>query len=142
MDALILREILNKAIEGRDPQARYTIGSMYFTGKGLVENEAEALVWYKLAADGGHADAQYALANIYHYGHGIVADECEALYYFQKAADQGHTLSQLMVDLISDKQEMANGLGPVRPLVASPFNPNQSERTLNQPGKDHHHDTK
>ena len=39
MDALILREILNKAIEGRDPQARYTIGSMYFTGKGLVENE-------------------------------------------------------------------------------------------------------
>ena len=34
-------------------------------GRGCLEDDAEAVLWYRLAAEGGHAEAQYFLGNIY-----------------------------------------------------------------------------
>ena len=38
--------------------AQYNLGWMYANGEGVPEDDAEAVRWYRLAADQGHADAQ------------------------------------------------------------------------------------
>ena len=38
---------------------------MYASGEGVPEDDAEAVRWYRLAADQGHADAQYNLGWMY-----------------------------------------------------------------------------
>ena len=38
--------------------AQYYLGLMYANGEGVPEDDAEAVRWFRLAADQGHADAQ------------------------------------------------------------------------------------
>jgi TPR repeat protein len=38
---------------------------MYEKGQGLAQDYAEALKWYRKAADQGNADAQYGLGGMY-----------------------------------------------------------------------------
>ena len=38
---------------------------MYDKGKGVAEEDVEAVKWYRLAAKLGHADAQYSLGYMY-----------------------------------------------------------------------------
>ena len=43
------------------PEAQFNLGVMYFTGDGVPEDDAEAVIWYRQAAEQGHADAQNLL---------------------------------------------------------------------------------
>jgi len=54
------RTVAEKANDG-DADAQYRLGFMYQTGRGVPEDDAEAIWWYRLAADQGHASAQYLL---------------------------------------------------------------------------------
>ena len=38
--------------------AQFNLGIMYDNGEGVPENDAEAVKWYRKAADQGHSDAQ------------------------------------------------------------------------------------
>ena len=67
---------------------------MYDKGQGVVQNYAEALRWYRLAADQGQASAQANLGVMYGYGQGVVQNYAEALRWFSLAADQGHAIAQ------------------------------------------------
>ena len=60
---------------------------MYANGEGVVEDDAEAVRWYRLAADQGHADAQYNLGLMY--AKGVPEDDAEAVRWYRLAADQG-----------------------------------------------------
>ena len=51
---------------------------MYANGEGVPEDDAEAVRWYRLAADQGHAGAQYNLGVMYANGEGVVEDDAEA----------------------------------------------------------------
>ena len=44
--------------------AQCGLGNMYPFGKGVAQNHAEAIKWYRLAADQGNADGQYDLGVI------------------------------------------------------------------------------
>ena len=44
-----------------DAIAQYNVGFMYDTGNGVPENDAEAVKWYRKAADQGLAKAQFNL---------------------------------------------------------------------------------
>ena len=48
--------------------AQYDLGVMHANGLGVPEDDAEAMRWYRLAADQGHADAQVNLASMYFTG--------------------------------------------------------------------------
>jgi TPR repeat protein/serine/threonine protein kinase len=50
---------------------------------------AEAVVWYRKAADLGHAQAQVNLGYCYENGEGVLKDAKEAIVWYRKAADQG-----------------------------------------------------
>ncbi len=62
---------------------------MYDHGKGVPADNAEALRWYRMAAEQGLAAAQNKLGFIYAEGKGIRRDYIEAVKWYRKAAEQG-----------------------------------------------------
>ena len=64
-------------------------GVMYDFGEGVPENDAEAVKWYRKAADQGHAQAQSNLGVMYVKGEGVPENDAEAFKWYRKAADQG-----------------------------------------------------
>ena len=69
--------------------AQYNLGLMYANGEGVVEDDAEAVRWFRLAADQGLADAQVFLGMMYASGEGVPEDDAEAVRWLRLAADQG-----------------------------------------------------
>ena len=63
-------------------------------GKGVQQNDAEAVKWYRRAADQGHAEAQYNLGVMYDDGQGVQQDYAEAVKWYRRAAEQGHAKAQ------------------------------------------------
>jgi TPR repeat protein len=64
---------------------------MYKYGKGVPKDYAEAVKWFRKAAEQGHAKAQYFLGTMYETGSkGVPQDYAEALRWYRKAAEQGH----------------------------------------------------
>jgi TPR repeat protein len=69
--------------------AQFRLGVMYEYGRGVAEDEAQAIVWFRKAAEQGDAVAQYMLGAMYADGLGVVKDEGQAVYWLRKAAEQG-----------------------------------------------------
>ena len=53
-------------------------------------DKAEAVKWYRAAAEQGQSEAQYELGVMYADGSGVPRDHSEAVKWCQKAAAQGH----------------------------------------------------
>ena len=70
------------------------LGKMYANGQGVTQDYAEALKWYRKAADRGNAGAQYNLGITHYNGRGVPQDYDEALKWFRKAAERGNMLAQ------------------------------------------------
>ena len=60
---------------------------MYAYGQGVRQDDAEAVKWYRQAAEQGYADAQYNLGVMYAYGRGIRQDLHLSKEWFGKACD-------------------------------------------------------
>ena len=71
----------------------YEIGCQYDE----KEDYAEAVKWYRKAAEQGHANAQYALGKCYYEGEGVTKDYAEAVKWYRKAAEQGHVHAQCVL---------------------------------------------
>jgi len=67
---------------------------MYENGQGVKQDHAEAVRWYRKAAEQGHAVSQYNLGVMYANGQGVKQDHAEAVRWYRKAAEQGHTGGQ------------------------------------------------
>jgi S1-C subfamily serine protease len=67
---------------------------MYDNGRGVPKDSAEAVKWYRKAAEQGFAPAQVDLGAMYHNGDGVLKDSAEAVKWFRKAADQGDSSAQ------------------------------------------------
>ena len=72
---------------------------MYQNGKPVAQNYAEAVHWYRKAADQGEVNAQYELGVMYHNGQGVTQDDTEAVTWYGKAAEQGHVSAQFYLGL-------------------------------------------
>ena len=62
---------------------------MYATGEGVPEDDAEAVRWYRLAAEQDDASAQYFLGFAYANGRGVPEDYAEAVRWYRLAAEGG-----------------------------------------------------
>jgi uncharacterized protein len=78
----------------------------------VPQDYAEAVRWYRLAADQGNADAQAGLGYMYALGHGVPSDYVEAVRWFRLAADQGNAKAQAGLGLM-----YAEGMGVPEDLV-------------------------
>ena len=65
----------------------------YAIGEGVLQDYAEAVMWYRKAAKQGYANAQNHLGWMYRNGRGVEQD-LEAVKWFQKAAEQGEAYAQ------------------------------------------------
>jgi len=93
------REVLwfhkvHEAAEQGDAKAQEELGLMYLTGRGVEQDDVQAVYWYRKAAEQGNASAQFTLGGMYDYGRGVTNDDVQAACWYRKAADQSDVLAQ------------------------------------------------
>jgi len=76
---------------------------MYANGQGVPKDDAQAIKWFREAADQGNATAQGVVGNMYLKGQGVPQDYVEAAKWFRKAADQGEAAAQEMIGFMYHK---------------------------------------
>ena len=89
-----------------NPDAQNRIGYMYNSGKGMRQDYAVAMKWYRIAAAQGSAKAQTNIGFMYENGQGVLQDYAEAMKWYRKAADQGIAGAQSNIGVM-----YANGEG-------------------------------
>lgn len=75
-------------------KAQYNLGWMYQNGRGVEQDDQEALRWFRLAAEQGHSGSQFFIGLGYAEKRGVPQDYKEAVRWFRLAAEQGHPLAQ------------------------------------------------
>ena len=69
---------------------------MYANGEGVPEDDAEAVRWYRKAAEQGDAVAQVPCSvSCTPMANGVPEDDAEAVRWYRKAAEQGHADAQV-----------------------------------------------
>ena len=76
---------------------------MYEHGGGVPQDYAEALKWYRKAADQGFAKAQNNLGIMYDRGQGVLQDYVQAHMWFNLAAAQGNERALENRDIVAKK---------------------------------------
>lgn len=79
-----------KAAEQNNPWAQNSLGDLYYYGKGVGQNAAEAAQYYQKAAQQGWAPGQYSLGYLHEFGEGVTKSDSEAYRWYKKAAGQGN----------------------------------------------------
>lgn len=97
--ALALKEVTPLAKAGM-ADAQHLLGLMYYMGRGVVRDYAQAMTWHRKAALQGKADAQYVVGAMYYTGNAVPQDQKQAISWFRKAAEQGHAEAQLAMGLM------------------------------------------
>jgi TPR repeat protein len=85
-------EFLPLAEQG-DASAQNIVGFMYSEGKGVAQDQAEAVRWLQLAAEQGIANAQCNLGQMYSDGMGVAKNDGEAVHWLRLAAEQGNRMA-------------------------------------------------
>ena len=70
------------------------LGLMYGNGLGVPQDYAEAVNWYRKAAEQGYAQGQFNLGLMYRNGLEVSKDIDEAIKWYRKAAAQGNSDAQ------------------------------------------------
>ena len=106
--------------------AQYNLGVMYDNGKGVPENDVEAVKWFRKAAEKGYAYAQFNLGNMYANGEGVPVPEIipwfseegapnnntRAYVWWSMAKTQGNAKAASNIDKLKPKmtpQQIADG---------------------------------
>lgn len=71
------------------PFAQFNLGVLYDEGKGVPEDNAKAMEWYRRAADQGFPQAQVNLGIMHQHGEGTPASPVAAYFWFALAEKQG-----------------------------------------------------
>ena len=70
---------------------------MYLEGRGVPQDDAEAVRWMRLAAERGQGDAQALLGSMYLEGRGVPQDDAEAVRWIRLAAERGQGDAQALL---------------------------------------------
>ncbi len=92
--------------EQGDADAQFLLGLMYADGKGVLQDDKQAVNWYRKAAEQGDARAQFLLGLMYADGIGVLQDDKQAVNWVRKAAEQGFAAAQFNLGVM-----YANGKG-------------------------------
>ncbi len=80
--------LFKQAAEQGNTKAQHYLGYCYYYGRGVTEDNKEAVKWFRQAAEQGHAEAQYYLGWCYFSGLGVTEDKQEADKWYKKAITQ------------------------------------------------------
>lgn len=93
------RRMEGRAILG-ETEAQYKLAQKLSIGDGLPENDAEALKWYKKAADSGHPKAAMTMARLYFTGEGMEQDDAKGAEWMMRAAESGDPYAQALMGML------------------------------------------
>jgi len=93
-------DALRTRAEQGNADAQSNLGVMYATGEGVLQDDAEAVRWFRVAADQGHMGAQFYLGVMYTQGLGVPQDFVEAVRLYRLAAEQGYALAQFNLGVL------------------------------------------
>jgi len=85
-----LRPLAEKGL----PEAQALLGAMYAQGRGMPQDPAEAIKWFRKGIAQDNHWAQHNLGYMYSQGYGVPQNYFEAAKWFRKAANQGNADSQ------------------------------------------------
>jgi Sel1 repeat len=87
---------LTPPAEQGDAAAQLQLGMHYYNGVDPRQRPdyAEALKWFRLAADQGNVDAQDRVGMMYYFGRGVPRDYTEAAHWYLLAAQAGNDHAQ------------------------------------------------
>ncbi len=106
------RKILEPLAESGEARAQVGLGSLYATGRGVSQDDEEAVEWYQRAARQGHPIGQYNLGVCYMRGRGIEMDRVEALKWVSLSATQGFKPARTLHPALAaslDKEQREEG---------------------------------
>jgi len=83
--------------------AQFNLGMIYDTGEGVTKDAAEAVKWYRKAADQGLAAAQFNLGVMYANGEGVTKDNMEAYKWLLLAGAKGDEMARKAIPKIELK---------------------------------------
>jgi uncharacterized protein len=86
--------------EQGDPTAQHHLAWLYLIGRGVPQDNEEAVRWFRKAAEQGDSDAQTNLGSLYLLGDRIPQDYTEALKWLRAAAAQGHPMAQTKLGIM------------------------------------------
>jgi hypothetical protein len=73
------------------------LGWMYENGRGVSQDDAQAVAWYRRAAEAGNTVGMNNLGRMYRDGRGVAQDDAKAAAWRGKAAALGNKSAQLWV---------------------------------------------
>ena len=88
-----LEKLRKLALQG-DSVAQRRLGESYLGGDGVIKDGAEAVYWFRLAAEQGDSGAQFYLGLMYKTGNSVIRDSVEAARWYRLAAEQGEATAQ------------------------------------------------
>jgi hypothetical protein len=93
-------------LQKSDVDARSERDRTYFkSGEATAEELAQAVIYYREAAEQGFSNAQEILAKMYDEGWGVPQDMAQAAMWYRKAAEQGHVVAQYILAWMYDNGE-------------------------------------
>ena len=95
-----------------DAEAQFNLGVRYGSGVGVSQDDAEAVRWYRLAADQGIARAQLFLGFMYEDGEGVPQDDVQAHMWFNLAASR--LTGELREMAVQDRDKVAGRMDPTQ----------------------------
>ena len=96
-------EFLNRhreAAQAGDAEAQYLFGEAHTMCLDFEPDYAEAIKWWRKAADQQHAPSCLSLGSCYEEGKGVPCDQVEAAKWFRKAAELGHEVAQFWLGML------------------------------------------
>ena len=97
-------------LKSKTVESMLRIGRCYETGDGVGKDLAEAVKWYRMAAEQGHAQGMFELSKCYTFGFGVRKNRVTAGQWLRKAAEHGHVTAMFLLGhwLL---REVGNGVG-------------------------------
>ena len=92
-------DALRQKAEGGDAKAQYDLGVIYWMGKKVRKDYAQARVWLEKAAAKGSAESQVLLGVMEYHGQGGPRNDAKAAEWMTKAATSGNAGGQLQLGM-------------------------------------------
>ncbi|MCU7837219.1 MAG: sel1 repeat family protein [gamma proteobacterium symbiont of Taylorina sp.] len=90
--------------------AQFALATLYFDGNGMMQDNSQALTWFRKAAENNHNQAQYNLGIMLANGMSIEADLVEAYAWLKISKNNGYSpagevIKQLGAELSSTEKK-------------------------------------
>ena len=99
---------LSSPLAAQDLREWFNKGTEYYYGFGVPKDYAEAVKWFRLAAEQGYTDAQFFLGLVYQDGKGVLQDNVMAHMWYNITSANGDAIAGGLRDEIAKEMTSAD----------------------------------